>query len=91
MGFAGGEITVDLFCGKFGEVHQRGLCEAEPFGVRKADEGDTGDDSVGAAGKFFEHMAGVIGGAWLAEDAAFKGYDRVGGDDDGRADSSGGD
>jgi len=46
---------------------------------------------VGAAGKFFEHVAGVVGGAGLAEDAAFEGDDSIGGDDYGGADGAGGD
>lgn len=46
---------------------------------------------MGAAGEFFEHVAGVVGGAGLAEDAAFDGYDRVCREDDGRTDGAGGD
>jgi hypothetical protein len=36
-------------------------------------------------------VAGVVGGTWLAEDAAFEGDDGVSGNDDGRADGAGGD
>jgi hypothetical protein len=89
--FAGGEITGDLFLRKSGELHQRGFDESEPLGVGKADERDASDDSVGAAGKFFEHAAGVVGGTWFAEDVAFKGDFGVGGDDDGGPDGAGGD
>ena len=91
VGFAGREVAGDFSSGERGKVHQRGLDEGEPLGVGKADEGDTGDDGVREAGKFFKHMAGVVGGARLAEDAAFEGDDGVGGDDDGRADGAGSD
>jgi len=45
---------------------------------------------MGLAGKFFEHVAGVVAGAGLAEDAAVESYDGVGGEDDGRPDGAGG-
>jgi len=44
-----------------------------------------------ATGKFFEHVAGVVGGAGLAEDAAFESDDGVGGEDDCGAGGAGGD
>ena len=44
-----------------------------------------------ATGKFFEHVAGVVGGAGLAEDAAFESDHGVGGEDDGGAGGAGGD
>src|SRR5260370_28653211 len=91
VGFAGREVAGDFFSGERGKMHQRGLDEGEALGVGKADEGDAGDDGVGVAGKFFKHMAGVVGGAWLAENVAFEGDDGVGADDDGWADSAGSD
>jgi len=89
--FSAGEIARNFFFGEDGEVDQRGLDEVELLCVGKADEGDAGDDGMGAAGESFEHVAGVVGGTRLAEDAAFEGDDRVGGDDDGGADGAGGD
>ncbi len=72
VGLAGRKVAVDLFRRKHGEVHQGGLDEGEPLGVGKANEGDTREDRVSAAGKFFEHVAGVVGGTGLAEDAPFE-------------------
>src|SRR6267143_2658143 len=91
VGFAGREVAGDFFSGERGKVHQRGLGEGEPLGVGKTDEGDTGEDGVRPAGKFFKHAAGVVGRARLAEDVAFEGDNGVGGDDDGRADGTGSD
>src|SRR5260370_7249198 len=72
-------------------MDQRGLDEGEALGVGKADESDTGDNGVRKAGKFFEHVASVIGGARLAEDVAFEGDFGVGADDDGWANGAGSD
>ena len=66
-------------------MNQRGFDEGEPLGVGKADEGDTGEDGVSAAGETFQHVTGIVGRARLAEDAAFEGDFSVGADDDGRA------
>ena len=44
-----------------------------------------------AAGKLLEHVAGVVGGARLADDAAFESDDGIGGDHNGGADGAGGD
>src|SRR5712692_10749936 len=85
VGLTSGEVTGDFFGGERGEVHQRGLDDGEPLGVGKADEGDTGEDGVRAAGQPFQHMAGIVGGARLTEDVAFEGDLGVGADDDGRA------
>ena len=60
--FAAGEIARDFFLREGGEVDQGGLDEVELLDVRKADKGDASDDGMGAAGKSFEHVAGVVGG-----------------------------
>src|SRR5216684_1290885 len=91
VGLAGSEITGDFFRREHGEMDQRGLDEGEALGVGKADEGDSGDDGVRKTGKFFEHVASVIGGAGLAEDVAFEGDFGVGADDDGGANGAGSD
>src|SRR5882762_7018394 len=88
---AGREIARDFFSGERGKVHQRGLDEGEPLGVGNADEGHAGDDGVCAAGKFFEHMAGIVGGARLAEDVVFEGDLGVRADDNGWTSGAGGD
>jgi hypothetical protein len=46
---------------------------------------------VAAAGKFLEHVTGVVGGAGLAKDAFLERDDGVSGDNDGGADGAGGD
>ena len=46
---------------------------------------------MGAAGKFFEHVAGVVGGAGLAEAVACESDFRVSADDDGGANGACGD
>src|SRR5579859_264589 len=46
---------------------------------------------MGATGKIFEHVSGVVGRAGLAENATFESYDGVGGEHDGWADGAGGD
>ena len=91
VGLAGGEISVYLFRRKHGKVHQRGLDEGEPLGVGKANEGHPGEDGVCAAGEPFQHVAGIVRGARLAEDVAFEGDLGVGADDDHRADGARGD
>src|SRR6266851_1473930 len=57
VGLAGGEVAGDFFGGERGEVHQSGLDKGEALRVGEADEGDTGEDGVRKAGKFFEHVA----------------------------------
>src|SRR5258708_39274140 len=65
VGLAGGEVAGNFFRRERREMDQRGLDEGEALGVGKADEGDTSDNGVRETGKFFEHVAGVIGGAGL--------------------------
>src|SRR5258708_1848454 len=65
--------------------------ESAVCGGGKADEGGGREEGVRAAGKFFEHVAGVVGGARLAEDVAVQGDLGIGADDDGRANGAGGD
>jgi hypothetical protein len=45
---------------------------------------------MSAAGKIFQHVAGVAGRVRFAEDAAFESYNCVGGEDDGGADGASG-
>ena len=91
VGFAGGEIAGDFFVIELGEMDVSRFDESAAFGVGKADEGDAREDGVRAAGKFFEHVAGVVRGARLAEDVAIEGDLGVGADDDGWAGGAGGD
>ena len=84
-GFAGGEVAVNVFSGELGEMDESGFDESAALGVGKTNERDAGEDDVGAARKLFEHVAGVVGGARLAEDVGVEGDDGVGGDDDGGA------
>src|SRR5579859_4547002 len=46
---------------------------------------------MGATGKIFEHVSGVVGRAGLAENATFESYDGVRGEHDSWADGAGGD
>ena len=80
-----GEIAGDFFGGEHVELDKGGFDEGEALSVGQADERHAGDDGVSAAGKFFEHVPGVVGRAGLAEDVAFEGDFRVGTDDDGGA------
>jgi hypothetical protein len=91
VGFASGKVAGDFFGGEQIELNQRGLDKGEALGVGKADEGDAGDDGVGAARKFFEHVTGVVGRAGFAEDVAFESDFGVGADDDGGANGARGD
>src|SRR5712692_9183103 len=88
---AGGEISGDFLGGESSEVHERGLHKGAALDVGKADEGDTGDDGVRAAGKLFQHAARVVGRERLAKDVAVEGDLGVRGDDDGWANGAGGD
>jgi hypothetical protein len=72
-------------------MDESGFDEAAVLDVGEADEGDSGDYGVGAAGELFEHAAGFIGGTRFAQDAAFQDDNGVGGDDDGRSDGARGD
>ena len=89
VGFFGCEVARYFFGGEFGEMDQGGLDEGTALGVGEADERDACHNGMGATGKRFEHMAGVVAGAWLAEDATVEGYDCVGGKDYCGADDAG--
>ena len=91
VGFFGPEVAGDFFSGELDEMDERGFDEAAALGVGETDEGDAGEDRMGAAGKFFEHVAGIVRGAGFAEDAAFESYDGVRGEDNGGAYGAGGD
>src|ERR1700737_894713 len=91
VGFVGGKVAGDFFVIELGEMDVSGFDESAAFGVGKANESDAREDGVRAAGKFFEHVAGVVGGARLAEDVAVEGDLGIGADDDGRANGAGGD
>ena len=91
VGFAGGEVAGDVVVGKLREVDEGVFDESAALGVREANESDAGEDGVGASGKLFEHVAGIVGGARLAEDVAVEGDDGVGSDDDGGSHGAGGD
>src|SRR5216684_347953 len=89
--FAGGEVAGDFFGIELGKMDMSRFDEGAALGVGKANEGDTGEDRVRAGGKSFEHVAGVVGGARLAEDVAVESDFGVGANDDGRANGAGGD
>jgi len=90
MRLAGGEIAKDLIAPECGKMDERGFHKGAALGVGEPDEGDAGDDRVGAAGKFFEHAASVIGGAGLAEDVAVERNNCICANDDRGADGAGG-
>ena len=90
VGLFRGEITRDFFGGELGEMDEGRFDEAAALGVWEANESDARYDGMGAAGKIFQHVAGIVGGAGLTEDPAFESYDRVGGKDDGGADCASG-
>src|SRR5215467_3461679 len=85
---AGGEVTGDFFVGQGSERDKSGLDKGDAFGVGKANKTHAGEDRVSATGKFREHAAGVVGGAWLAEDAAVEDDFRIRGDDNGGTDGA---
>jgi len=72
-------------------MNERGLNEFEMDGVREADKRNACEDRVRAAGELFEHAARVVCGARLAQDFAIEDDHGVRGDNDGRADRTGGD
>lgn len=86
----GCEIAGDFFARELREVDLRGLDEAAALGVGETDERDAGENGVCSAGKLFEDVARVVGGARLAEDAIVESNDRVGGDNNSWTDSTGG-
>src|SRR5260370_32860286 len=71
--FARGKVAGDFLVIELGEMDVSGFDESAAFGVGKADEGDTREDGVRAAGKFFEHVAGVGGGGRLSQEGARQG------------------
>src|SRR5258708_6161236 len=75
--FVRGEVAGDFFVIKLGEMDVGRFDESAALGVGKADEGDTGEDGVRAAGKFFKHVAGVAPGARLAADVDLEFYPHV--------------
>src|SRR5215472_10421887 len=83
---AGSEIARDFFLGQGRERDKSGLDKGDAFGVGKANKTHAGEDRVSATGKFREHAAGVVGGAWLAEDVAVEEDFRIRGDDNGGTD-----
>jgi hypothetical protein len=69
-------------------VDERRFDEGAALGVWEANERDARYHGMRAPGKIFQHMAGVVGGAGLAEDAAIERDDGVRGEHDGGADSA---
>jgi hypothetical protein len=88
MRLAGGEVGEDLLAGERGEMDERRFDKGAARGIGEADEGYAGDDGVGAARKFFEHVTRIVRGAGLAQDEAVESNNGVRGDDDRRADST---
>ena len=75
-GLAGGDIAGDVLIGKGEELDGGGFCGY--FDVVGGNEGDAGDDAMGAAGEKTEHAGGVGGVFGLAEDVIVEGYGGVG-------------
>jgi hypothetical protein len=88
MRFTGGEVADDLLAGERGEMDEGRFDKGAARGIGEADEGYTGDDGVGAAREFFEHVTRIVRGAGLAEDETVESNNGVRGDDDRRADST---
>jgi hypothetical protein len=87
----GGEIGGNFVIRERIEIDQRRVDKFEMHGVREANKRNACEDRVRAAGELFEHAACVVSGARLAEDFAIEDDHSVRGDDDGRADRTGGD
>jgi hypothetical protein len=85
----GGEVARDFIRGEGSKVNQGGFDKLAALCVGKANQGDSGDDGMGAAGKFVENVVGISCGPRLAEDVSVESDDRVCGDDNGRADRTG--
>lgn len=90
-GLTGREVTRDFVGGELREMDEGGFDEGAALGVGEADESDAGKDGVGATGKIFKHVAGVLGVAGLAEDAALQSDLGIGTDDDGGTRGASGD
>jgi hypothetical protein len=88
MRFTGGEVAEDFLAGERGEMDQGRFDKGAARGIGEADESYAGDDGVGAARKFFEHVTRIVRGAGLAEDETVESNNGVRGDDDRRADST---
>jgi len=86
--FASRKVEVDFVLGELGEMNERGFDKGAPLAIRQSNKGNTCEDRMSAAGKLFEHVACVVGGAGLAEDAAFEGDNSVGGEHDRWTDGS---
>ena len=65
-GLAGGDVGVDLFV-REGEELDGGDFGGD-FGGGCGDQGDAGENAMGASGEQAEHPGGVGGAFWLAED-----------------------
>ena len=81
-GFAGGDVSIDVFV-RGGEKLDGGGFGGD-FSVCGGDNGDAGDDAMGAAGEKTKHPGGVGGVFGLAEDLIVEGYGGVGAQDDQR-------
>jgi len=88
MRFTGGEVAEDLLAGERGEMDEGRFDKSAARGIGETNEGYAGDDGVGAAGKFFEHVTRIVRRAGLSEDEAVESNNGVRGDDDRRADST---
>src|SRR6266852_5919281 len=91
VGLAGGEVVSDFIGGERGEVYVGDFDARAALGVGETDESYTGDHGVGAPGKFFKHLAGILAGARLPEKAALQSHLSVRGNDNSRANSASGD
>ncbi len=90
VGLLGSEVTRDFFGIEWGEMHQRAFYELAANDIGQSNEGDAGEHGMSAAGKLFEHEAGVVMRARLSEDVPIENHDRVCGNDYGRANGAGG-
>jgi len=75
-GLAGSDVGGDFLFGKCAEGYGCGF--GADLGGGCGDEGDAGDDLMGAAGEETQHAGGVGGVGGLAEDLVVEGYDGVG-------------
>ncbi len=91
VGFLGGKVAGDFFCGDLSEMHQGAFHELTAIGIWQANEGYSGDNGMSAAGELFEGAAGIIVGARLAENVSIEDHNGIGGDNDGRANGACGD
>src|ERR1035437_4295566 len=78
-GLAGGDVGGDLFVGE-GEEFDGGDFGGY-FGGLGSDDGDAGDDAMGAAGEQAQHGGGVALVFGFGEDVVVEGYGGVGAED----------